>query len=192
AGFQQIGPATAANSKFTTSITELLNTVTIVRGRHTIKFGTDIRREALDVLNPANPTGAFSFTTTGTNNPAVANSGNAFASLLLGQVNSFTIDIQNHVIQERAHIAEFFLGDDWKLSPRLTLNAGTRYTLNFPSTEVRNQGAVFNLATQVLDFPHTARNLECCDLDRKSTRLNSSHVSISYAVFCLNKKHIYR
>src|SRR5699024_8809847 len=25
-------------------------------------------------------------------------------------------------------------------------------------------------------------------LDRKSTRLNSSHVSISYAVFCLNKK----
>src|SRR5699024_12021940 len=27
-------------------------------------------------------------------------------------------------------------------------------------------------------------------LDRKSTRLNSSHVSISYAVFCLNKKRI--
>src|SRR5699024_3431892 len=27
-----------------------------------------------------------------------------------------------------------------------------------------------------------------CDLDRKSTRLNSSHVSISYAVFCLKKK----
>src|SRR5438067_8108095 len=27
--------------------------------------------------------------------------------------------------------------------------------------------------------------------DRKSTRLNSSHVSISYAVFCLKKKKIY-
>src|SRR5690554_7567936 len=26
------------------------------------------------------------------------------------------------------------------------------------------------------------------DLDRKSTRLNSSHVRISYAVFCLKKK----
>src|SRR5690606_41750373 len=26
------------------------------------------------------------------------------------------------------------------------------------------------------------------DVDRKSTRLNSSHVKISYAVFCLNKK----
>src|SRR5690606_6108762 len=28
----------------------------------------------------------------------------------------------------------------------------------------------------------------CCPSDRKSTRLNSSHVKISYAVFCLNKK----
>src|SRR3712207_8979276 len=29
------------------------------------------------------------------------------------------------------------------------------------------------------------------DLDRKSTRLNSSHANISYAVFCLKKKHTY-
>src|SRR5215471_1261329 len=145
AGLQQIGPTTAANSNFTTSITEFLDTFTMVRGRHTIKFGTDIRHEALDVLNPPNPTGSFSFTTTGTNSTSVANSGNAFASLLLGQVNSFSIDIQNRIIQSRAHIAEFFIGDDWKVSPRLTLNVGTRYTLNFPSTEVNNQGAVFNL-----------------------------------------------
>ena len=67
------------------------------------------------------------------------------------------------MIQPRAHIAEFFVGDDWKVSPRLTLNIGTRYTLNFPSTERHDQGAVFNLGTQVLDFPHTARELECCD-----------------------------
>src|SRR5690349_22417355 len=32
----------------------------------------------------------------------------------------------------------------------------------------------------------TAR--DACALDRKSTRLNSSHVEISYAVFCLKKK----
>src|SRR5690242_21499905 len=33
-----------------------------------------------------------------------------------------------------------------------------------------------------------------CDRDRKSTRLNSSHMSISYAVFCLKKKkqHLWR
>ena len=163
AGFQQIGPTTAANSNFTTSITEFLDTFSLVRGRHTIKFGADIRREALDVVNPPNPTGSFGFSTTGTNSSTLSGSGNALASLLLGQVNAFTIDIQKNVIQPRAHIAEFFIGDDWRVSQRLTLNIGTRYTLNFPSTEVNNQGAVFNLNTQVLEFPHTARELECCD-----------------------------
>jgi hypothetical protein len=78
-------------------------------------------------------------------------------------VNAFSIDIQKQVIQPRAHIAEFFVGDDWKVSPRLTLNLGTRYTLNFPSTEKNDQGAVFNLNTQVLDFPHTARELHWGD-----------------------------
>jgi Carboxypeptidase regulatory-like domain/TonB dependent receptor-like, beta-barrel len=163
AGFQQIGPTTAANSNFTTSVTEFLDTFTLLRGRHTIKFGTDLRREALDVLNPPNPTGSFSFSTTGTNNSSINGTGNPMASLLLGQVNGFSIDIQRNGIQPRAHIAEFFVGDDWKVSPRLTLNIGTRYTLNFPSTEKHDQGAVFNLNTQVLEFPHTARELECCD-----------------------------
>src|SRR5690349_23912815 len=39
--------------------------------------------------------------------------------------------------------------------------------------------------------PHAATASSCCRLnneDRKSTRLNSSHVEISYAVFCLKKK----
>lgn len=163
AGLQQIGPTTAANSNFTTSITEFLDTFTLVRRRHTIRFGADIRREALDVVNPPNPTGSFAFATTGTNSGTVAGSGNALASLLLGQVNAFTIDVQKQVIQPRAHIAEFFVADDWKVSPRLTLNIGARYTLNFPSTEVHDQGAIFNLKTEVLEFPHTARELECCD-----------------------------
>src|SRR5699024_4096979 len=37
-----------------------------------------------------------------------------------------------------------------------------------------------------VDYPHEAELLE--GIDRKSTRLNSSHVSTSYAVFCLKKK----
>ena len=163
AGLQQIGPTAAANSNFTTSIAEILDTFTVLRGRHTIEFGVDLRREALDALNPPNPTGSFDFTTTGSNSSSVSGSGNALASLLLGQVGAFSIDVQRKVIQPRAHIAEFFVGDDWKVLPRLTLNIGTRYTLNLPSTEVNDQGAVFNLQTQVLDFPHTAREVHWGD-----------------------------
>src|SRR3712207_7696820 len=44
------------------------------------------------------------------------------------------------------------------------------------------------------DVPHAARVhqrvVEREDRDRKSTRLNSSHANISYAVFCLKKKNI--
>ncbi len=162
-GLQQVGPAPNANSNFTTSVTEYQDTFSKVRGRHTFKFGVDLRHEALDNLTPPNPTGSYGFTTTGTNASGVANSGNALASLLLGQVNTFSIDILNQVSQQRANIAEFFAGDVWKLSNRLNLSVGTRYTLNSPSTVIGDRGAAFNLRTQVLDFPHTARELECCD-----------------------------
>src|SRR2546428_4992878 len=35
---------------------------------------------------------------------------------------------------------------------------------------------------------HPKASFRCCKVDRKSTRLNSSHDQISYAVFCLKKK----
>src|SRR3712207_8240749 len=40
----------------------------------------------------------------------------------------------------------------------------------------------------VSDEVGAARVAEAGAADRKSTRLNSSHANISYAVFCLNKK----
>src|SRR3712207_8556896 len=36
----------------------------------------------------------------------------------------------------------------------------------------------------------TARHATSTGIDRKSTRLNSSHANISYAVFCLKKKKV--
>src|SRR5690625_3572834 len=40
----------------------------------------------------------------------------------------------------------------------------------------------------VITDEENKRKFVCVDPDRKSTRLNSSHVAISYAVFCLKKK----
>src|SRR5581483_2580282 len=106
----------------------------------------------LDVLQPPNPTGVFTFSQLFTDQPGVSGTGNALASFLLGQVQQFAIDLQGKVIRPRAHIQEYFMQDNWKATPRLTLNAGLRYTLNFPSTEADDQGAVFNFRTQKLDY----------------------------------------
>src|SRR5690349_23324683 len=43
-------------------------------------------------------------------------------------------------------------------------------------------------ALQALGIDHVVERVEQRPQDRKSTRLNSSHVEISYAVFCLKKK----
>src|SRR3712207_8845490 len=47
----------------------------------------------------------------------------------------------------------------------------------------RSADGVHNLA------PHSFYTVACVKPDRKSTRLNSSHANISYAVFCLKKKN---
>src|SRR4051794_41632262 len=60
--------------------------------------------------------------------------------------------------------------------PRSTLFP---YTTLFRSFTVRPPANV---------YPDRSRNRDSFDQDRKSTRLNSSHPSISYAVFCLKKK----
>src|SRR3989442_3465787 len=39
------------------------------------------------------------------------------------------------------------------------------------------------------EYDHFPRLVDAREIDRKSTRLNSSHVRISYAVFCLKKKN---
>jgi len=39
-----------------------------------------------------------------------------------------------------------------------------------------------------IEITSTSSNFIRADVDRKSTRLNSSHITISYAVFCLKKK----
>ena len=151
-GFQQLGPSASTFSQYQTAVWQLEDTLIYTRGRHVFKAGGDIRFYQLNAVSPPNPTGSFAFTTTGTNQQGVTNSGNAIASFLLGQVDTFSIDLQGSKIRPRDHIQEYFLQDDWRASDRLTLNLGARWTLHSPSTEKNNQGAVFNLQTQQLDY----------------------------------------
>jgi hypothetical protein len=154
-GYQQLGSPMNTASSFNTSVTEIADSLTWLKGSHTMKAGLDWRWERLNVIQPPWPTGTFAFSALGSDLPGVTNTGNAFASFLLGQVQTFAIDLQRSKIQERARIQEYFVQDDWKVSDRLTLNPGLRYSLNFPSTEINGQTAVFNLQTKQLDYAGT-------------------------------------
>jgi hypothetical protein len=164
-GYQQLGSPLNTASEFGTSVTQIADSLTWLKGRHTLKMGVDLRWQRLNVVQPPSPTGSFTFGNLFTDLPGVANSGSPFASFLLGQVQQFSIDLQEDEIRNRASVQEYFIQDDWRVSNRVTVNAGLRYTLNFPSTEENNQAAVFNLQTQQLEYlgrnglPRAARKL---------------------------------
>jgi hypothetical protein len=168
-GVQQLGSPQSTATDFATDVTEIADSMTWLKSRHFIKIGADLRWERLNVIQPPQPTGVFTFSNFFTNNPTstatAAATGTPLASFLLGQVQQFQIDLQQQQIRNRAHIEEYFIQDDWHLSRQFTVNAGLRYTLNFPSTEENNQVAVFNLDTQQLEYagqegnPDAARKL---------------------------------
>src|SRR5438034_10010555 len=74
------------------------------------------------------------------------------------------------------------------LFPYTTLFRSLQRLLELGYTEGQNLAIEFRFA----DWQLARLSDLAAELDRKSTRLNSSHTVISYAVFCLKKKKIKR
>lgn len=123
----------------------LSDNLTWVKGRHTLKFGTEIRREEFTIFQPASPRGNQDFGPTLSDNPANPGTGGlALASFLLGLTDGGSINNLHNVDYFRP-LYSFYGQDDWKVSPKLTLNLGLRYELFTTVKERHNEQGTFNL-----------------------------------------------
>ena len=112
-----------------------------VKGRHVVKFGGEMRQFFNNFYQPDYATGLFDFTKLITaSNPDGGNDpseGTGLASLLLGFPGDGQLNIKAAVANKSKETA-FYIQDDWKVMPRLTVNIGIRYEWSTPYTERRN------------------------------------------------------
>src|SRR5450432_108580 len=112
-----------------------------VKGRHVVKFGTELRQFFNNFYQPDYATGLFDFTKLITaSNPDGGNDpteGTGLASLLLGFPGDGQLNIKSALANKSKETA-FYVQDDWKVTPRLTLNLGIRYEWSTPYTERHN------------------------------------------------------
>ena len=114
-----------------------------VKGRHSIKFGGEQRVFFNNFWQPDNPTGIFNFSrdvTAREPNSGLGdeNQGNPFATILLGYPHDASLHLVPAVADKSKETA-FYVQDDWKVTPRLTVNIGLRYEWSTPYSERFNR-----------------------------------------------------
>ena len=109
------------------------DTLSWVRGRHSFKFGGEIRDFRNDNFN--NDPGSLVFQNT--LDPSLTNH-NSFQSAAVLQANRTLGNIANRINQNGL---DFFAMDSWKVGPSLTLELGVRYAWNMTPSEALNRFA---------------------------------------------------
>ncbi len=137
---------TGASSNFSfENVFQYADNLTIIRGNHTFKAGADFRRFRFDRLQSFPPAGNYFFGPTYTSNASISQAtGNPYADFLLGLptsvINSSAVDYS----RQRDIYFGPFVQDDWKITPRLTLNLGFRYDLYTQPVDALNTGGMFD------------------------------------------------
>ena len=84
AGFTSLGDSQWLPEHVFENISQVADTLTWIKGRHSLKFGVDFRRQQRNFFQLSNPRGYFDFGGGYTNDLTTANGGNALADLLFG------------------------------------------------------------------------------------------------------------
>jgi hypothetical protein len=114
-------------------------------GKHSLKFGAEYRSPRPNIRSTSNTSGTFNFNSLGTALPSQnATTGNGFASFLLGDVQSATMNFPSARWPRRPYWG-FFVQDDLKLTRRLTLNLGFRYEFTQATTDASDVASTVSL-----------------------------------------------
>ena len=107
------------------------DTIVKLKGKHTTRFGGDFRSIHADSRTDANARGSYVFTGLYT--------GLDFSDFLLGLPQQASKQFGPGLEQFRSTSWDLFLQDDWRLSDKVTLNAGLRYEYYSPVSEASNR-----------------------------------------------------
>jgi len=123
--------------------------VSWVHKKHEFKFGGEWRLHQINFTQPGWPSGAFNFDVTGSSQVSsdLNSGGDGLASFLMGVgppslggggCTPCQVGFVNFVSTESFQYATF-VQDNYRITPKLTLNLGLRYELNTPRTERYNR-----------------------------------------------------
>lgn len=128
-GNQTLGPNQGSPRAFQQQIYTISSDVFWSRGAHSIKFGTLINRYNVFSYSNSRRRGRYQF--------------NNLATFLDGASRNFSIQTPNSFAQGNFPwwTLGFYTQDDWKVTPRLTLNLGLRYEFNTTVIESTGHGA---------------------------------------------------
>jgi len=121
---------------------EGIDDVTWVVGAHSLHVGATGRfLEAFNFQTPGSESGQYNFTSgttaQGNDTTITSGTGSTYAAYLLGQVNSASQVVQAGLAWRRVMFAGY-VQDDWRATPRLTINAGLRWDYMSQAVEKHN------------------------------------------------------
>ena len=133
AGITSLGDSQWLPEHVFENIFQAADTLTWIKGRHSLKFGVDFRRQQRNFFQLSSPRGYFVFSGGYTMDLTTSNGGNALADALFGVPVSNEQDFLAGLYPTRYwDLAEFFQ-DDFRISQKLTVNLGLRYEITSPA-----------------------------------------------------------
>jgi hypothetical protein len=134
-GFNTLGGSTVDQGGWS-NVFELSDTVSVSKGRHDISVGFDVGHESWKKEAYLSANGSFGFNGEYT--------GNSVADYLLGLAYSASGQTGRAVTTIESWRTAFFLQDNFRILPKLTLNMGIRYDYSTPWGEINNKEGFFD------------------------------------------------